>query len=257
VLKGRDFNEHDTADGASVGILNQSLARQLYGTQDPIGQTAQTGSNKFTVVGVVADVRQSSLDEAAATQMYMPFSRGGGVSSDLIVRSTLPASSLVASVRAALAEVDPSMSIVEVRPLTQLVDRAVSPRKFLLSLLAGFAGVGLLLASLGIYGVISYGVAQRVQEIGVRMALGATGSSVRGLVLWETLRLALAGIAIGLLASFALARLIAALLYDTSPADPMTFVATGALLVTVAAVAGYVPALRASRVDPMTALRAE
>jgi predicted permease len=257
LVKGRDFTEHDTGEGASVGILNESLARQLYGTQDPIGQTAQTGDNTFTVVGVVADVRQSSLDEAAATQMYMPFARGGGVSSDLIVRSTLPPAALVASLRAALAEVDRSMSIVEVRPLTELVERAVSPRKFLLSLLGGFAGVGLLLASLGIYGVISYGVAQRGQEIGVRMALGATGSSVRALVLWETLRLALAGIAIGLLASFALARLIAAMLYDTSPADPMTFVATGALLVTVAAIAGYVPALRASRVDPMTALRAE
>jgi predicted permease len=257
IIKGRDFNEHDTAEGGPVGILNQSLARQLYGTRDPIGQTAQTGTNKFTVVGVVADVRQSSLDEAAATQMYMPFARGGGVSSDLIVRSTLPPASLVATVRAALADVDPSMSIVEVRPLTELVERAVSPRKFLLSLLAAFAGVGLLLASLGIYGVISYGVAQRVQEIGVRMALGATARSLRGLVLWETLRLAVTGMAIGLLASFALARVIAALLYETSPADPITFVATGALLVTVAAIAGYVPALRASRVDPITALRAD
>ena len=257
IMKGRDFSEHDAANGAAVGILNQSLARQLYGTREPIGQTAQTGDTRFTVVGVVADVRQSSLDEAAATQMYMPFGLSGGLSSDLIVRSTLPPASLVATARAALAEIDRSMSIVEVRPLTELVERAVSPRKFLLSLLAAFAGVGLLLASLGIYGVISYGVAQRVQEIGVRMALGATARSLRGLVLWETLRLAVAGIAIGLLASLALARLIAALLYETSPADPITFVATGALLVTVAAIAGYVPALRASRVDPITALRAE
>ena len=257
LVKGRDFNEHDTGDSAPVGILNESLARQLYGDRDPIGQPAQTGSNKFTIVGVVADVRQTRLDEEPATQMYFPYARGGGQSSDLIVRSTLPPSSLVGPLRAALKDVDPTMAVVEVKPLVDLVDRAVSPRKFLLSLLGGFAGVGLLLASLGIYGVISYGVAQRVQEIGVRMALGATGSSVRGLVLWETLRLALVGIAIGLLASFALARLIAALLYDTSPADPITFVATGALLVAVAAIAGYVPALRASRVDPMTALRAE
>jgi predicted permease len=257
LIKGRDFTEHDTADGASVGIINASLARQLFATLDPIGQTAQTGDNKFTVVGVVADVRQSSLDEAAASQMYMPFTRGGGVSSDLIVRSTLPPAALVPAVRAALAEVDRSVSIVEVRPLTDLVDRAVSPRRFLLSLLAGFAVVGLLLASVGIYGVVSYGVAQRVQEIGVRMALGATARSVRALVLWETLRLSATGIAIGLLASTVLARMIAALLYDTSPADPIAFVATGALLVTVAALAGYVPARRASRLDPMTALRAD
>jgi ABC-type antimicrobial peptide transport system permease subunit len=156
-----------------------------------------------------------------------------------------------------MAEVDPTMSALEVRPLTDLVDRAVSPRKFLLSLLTGFAGVGLLLASLGIYGVISYGVTQRVQEIGVRMALGATAGHVQRQVLGETMRLAVVGIVVGLAASVALARLIATLLYDTSPGDPMTFAGTTALLVTVAAIAGYLPALRASRVDPMTALRAD
>lgn len=257
LLKGRDFTEHDTGDSGAVGILNDSLARQLYGTRDPIGQLAQTGSTTFTVVGVVADVRQSSLDETPAAQMYLPYSRGGGVSSELIVRSTLPASSLVATLRSALKEVDPTMSMSDVRPLTDLVDRAVSPRKFLLSLLTGFAGVGLLLACLGIYGVISYGVAQRVPEIGVRMALGATAGNVRGQVMGETMRLALAGISIGLVASVALARLISTLLYDTSPVDPMTFLATSGLLIAVAAAAGYVPALRASRVDPMTALRAD
>ena len=257
LVKGRDFTEHDTATSAPAGIVNESLAKVLYPGRDPIGQTAQTGSTKFTIVGVVADVRQSSLDETPTTQMYLPYARGGGVSSELIVRSTLPASSMVASLRAAVKDVDPTMSISEVRPLMDLVDRAVSPRKFLLSLLAGFAGVGLLLASLGIYGVISYGVTQRVQEIGVRMALGATAGNVQGQVLRETMRLAVAGIVLGLVASVALARLIATLLYDTSPADPITFGATAALLLAVAALAGYVPALRASRVDPMTALRAD
>jgi predicted permease len=257
LAKGRDFTEHDTAASATVGILNESLARLLFPGRDPIGQLAETGSTKFTIVGIVADVRQSSLDESPVTQMYLPYARGGGVSSELIVRSTLPASSLIASLRSALKEVDPTMSAPEVRPLKDLVDRAVSPRKFLLSLLGGFAGVGLLLASLGIYGVISYGVSQRVQEIGVRMALGATPGNVQGQVLRETMRLALAGIAVGLVASVALARLISTLLYETSPVDPMTFAATGALLVSVAALAGYLPALRASRVDPMTALRAD
>ena len=230
LVKGRDFTEHDTATSAPTGIVNASLAKVLYPGRDPIGQPAQTGSTKFTIVGVVADVRQSSLDETPATQMYLPYARGGGVSSELIVRSPLPASSMVASFRAALKDVDPMMSISEVRPLVDLVDRAVSPRKFLLSLLAGFAGVGLLLASLGIYGVISYGVTQRVQEIGVRMALGATAGNVQGQVLRETMRLAVAGVVLGLVASVALARLIATLLYDTSPADPITFGATAALL---------------------------
>jgi predicted permease len=255
--RGRDFAEHDAPASPPVIILNESHARQHFGDEDPIGHVINVNGNPKTIVGIVADVRQTSLDETPANQMYLPYAHGGGVSSDLIVRSTLPASSLVPMVRAALAQIDSSLTVSEARPLEDLVDRAVSPRRFLLTLLGGFAGVGLLLASLGIYGVISYGVAQRVQEIGVRMALGATAANVRGQVLRETMQLALAGVAIGMVASFALARLIATLLYDTSPADPMAFGLTAALLLSVAALAGYVPAHQASRVDPMTALRAE
>lgn len=257
IRKGRDLSDRDTGDGPLSGVINESLARVLFQDREPLGQEAWTGSNRFTVVGVVADVRQSSLDETPASQMYLPYGRVGGVSSEIVVRSTLPASTLVPSLRAAMRELDPTLAVSEVRPLTDLVDRAVSPRRFLLSLLGGFAGVGLLLASLGIYGVISYGVAQRVQEIGVRMALGATGGVVRRQVLRETLQLAVAGLGAGLLAALALSRVMAALLYDTSPADPATLAATAVLLLAVAAIAGYIPALRASRVDPMTALRAE
>jgi predicted permease len=255
--RGRDFTEGDLGEGPIVGLLNESLARALFEDRDPIGQELSTGDTRFTVAGVVADVRQTSLDETPAAQMYLPYGRVGGVSSEVVLRSALPPTALAASVRSALRELDPSLTALDARPLTDLVDRAVSPRRFLLSLLGAFAAVGLLLASLGIYGVISYGVAQRVQEIGVRMALGATGGVVRRQVLRETLQLAVAGLGIGLLAALALSRLIAALLFDTSPADPATFGATAVLLLAVAAIAGYLPALRASRVDPMTALRAE
>ncbi len=179
------------------------------------------------------------------------------MSSDLIVRSSRPLASLLPELRAALAELDSSLLVTEVRPIADLVDRAVSPRRFLLSLIAGFSAIGLLLASLGIYGVISYGVTQRAQEIGVRMALGATSRDVRRQVMGETLKLVAAGLGVGLIAALALARLIDALLFGTSPSDPTTFVTAALVLVTVAALAGYVPALRASRVDPMTALRAE
>ena len=147
------------------------------------------------------------------------------------------------------------VAVTGVRPMRALVERAVSPRRFLVTLLAAFSGMGLLLASLGIYGVVSYGVTQRTREIGVRMALGATTRTVRRQILTDTLRLALAGVGLGMLASALLARVIATLLYGTSPADPVTFAGTAALQIAVAAIAGFIPALRASRVDPITALR--
>jgi predicted permease len=254
---GRDFTEHDDPSRAPVVIINETLAKLLYPSQPALGQVAALNGRSHTIVGVVAAVRQGSLDEAPARQMYLPFSSGQAVSSDLIVRSSRPVASLLPELRAALAELDSSLLVTEVRPIADLVDRAVSPRRFLLSLIGGFSAIGLLLASLGIYGVISYGVTQRAQEIGVRMALGATSRDVRRQVMGETLKLVAAGLGVGLIAALALARLIDALLFGTSPSDPTTFVAAALVLVTVAALAGYVPALRASRVDPMTALRAE
>jgi predicted permease len=258
IRNGRDFNDHDVPGAAATVpiLVNETLARTLYPDQDPVGRSAATGDTALTIVGVVADVRQMRVDEGASPQMYLPFEGDGGPS-ELIVRSTLPPSTLATSLRSVIHATDASVEVTEVRELTELVDRAVSPRRFLLTLLAGFSGIGLLLASLGIYGVISYGVAQRRQEIGVRMALGATAGRVQSQVMRETLRLVFGGLGAGLLAALALARLIATLLYDTSPVDPVAFGVTALLLVAVAALAGYLPALRASRVEPMAALRAE
>ena len=257
IRDGRDFTEHDNPIRQHIIIVNETLAKVLYPDRPALGQIAHLNSRPHTIVGVVASVRQGSLDEVPVSQMYLPYSTGAGVSSDLIVRSSRPLASLVPDLRGALKALDASLLVTEIRPLGDLVDRAVSPRRFLLSLIAGFSAIGLLLASLGIYGVISYGVTQRAQEIGVRMALGATARDVRRQVMGETLKLVVAGLGVGLVAALALARLIDALLFGTSPSDPTTFVAAALVLLTVAALAGYVPALRASRVDPMTALRAE
>jgi len=254
---GRDFTARDTARSEPVLIVNETLARILYPGQDAVGRPVQLNDASQTIVGVVHDVRQTNVDEAPASQMYLPYARGGGAGAELIVRSGVDASSMVASARTALAALDPMLAVTGVRPITDLVERAVSPRRFLVSLLGAFSGMGLLLASLGIYGVVSYGVTQRTREIGVRMALGATAAIVRREVLTDTLRLALAGVALGMTASALLARVLTTLLYGTSPGDPLTFAGTAALLVTVAAIAGFIPALRASRVDPMTALRME
>ena len=255
---GRDFQDQDTATGAPVMIVNESLARRLWPCEDPVGRFASTGNNNppFKVVGVVADVRQTSLEEQSAFQMYFVYTQINA-SADLIVRSQLPPATLAATVRATLGALDPTLVTTDVRPLELLVDRAVSPRRFLLTLLGGFSLLALTLACLGIYGVVSYTVSRRVQEMGVRMALGATAGDVCRLVLSGTLKVALAGVVLGSIASLGVARLIATFLFGTSPTDPITFAATAVLLTLVAMVAGYIPARRASRVEPMSALRAD
>jgi ABC-type antimicrobial peptide transport system permease subunit len=168
----------------------------------------------------------------------------------------LPPAKLADELRAALRPVDPNLPVSEFKTLQGLVDKAMSPRRFLVLLLAGFAGFALLLASLGIYAVISYSVNQRVQEIGIRMALGASATHVQSNILRHTLGLAALGLALGMAASRALTSALESLLFGVTPGDPVTFIGIGALLIVVAALAGYVPARRASRIDPMVALRA-
>jgi predicted permease len=258
---GRDFSDHDLPlpndQAPRAVIINETLARILYPGVDPIGRAAATGGRPLTIVGVVADVRQTSLDEAPVNQMYLAWVQGGGAGLDLIVRTSQPAASLVPTLRKTLSEVDSRLMATDIRLIENLVDRAVSPRRFIVSLLGGFSLFALILASLGIYGVVSYGVSQQIREIGVRMALGATASDVRRQILSDTLIMALIGIAVGAVVSFALSRVISTLLFATSATDPLTFVLMVVVLATVALIAGYLPARRASRIDPMKALRAE
>ena len=258
---GRDFTEHDlpqedAPNAPRAVVVNETLARTLYPGVDPVGRAAVTGNAPLTIVGVVDDVRQSSLDERPVNQMYLAWAQGGGAGLDLIVRTSLPAASMVPLVRKTLAEVDSRLITTDVRLIADLVDRAVSQKRFMVWLLGGFSALALLLASLGIYGVVSYGVSQRVAEIGVRMALGATARDVRRQVLGDTLRMAFIGIALGAGLAFALSKIVESLLFATSATDPLTFAATMIVLGLVAAVAGYIPARRASRIDPMSALRA-
>jgi ABC-type antimicrobial peptide transport system permease subunit len=173
----------------------------------------------------------------------------------LVIRTNLPPASLAASVLRALRELNPKQPAAEFRSIRTIVDRAFSPRRFFILLVAAFATLGLLLAALGIYGVISYAVTQRTQEFGIRMALGATTGHVQLGVIARTLRLTLIGIAAGIIASLVVARAIAALLFDTTPTDPLTFAAVILTLAMVALLAGYLPARRASHIDPMVALR--
>jgi predicted permease len=257
LLEGRDVSWHDVVDNRSVVIINETVARRLWPGQSPIGRTALAGGAEAEVIGVIADVRESGVEDKPGAQMYLPATKQfGPEGANLVVRSKLPPASLAKSVMRTLREINPAQPATEFKPIQSLVDHTTSPRRFFVLLVGIFAGLGLLLASLGIYGVISYGVTRQRAEIGIRMALGATASVVQFDVIRNTLRLAAAGIFIGFLASLAVARLIASLLFGTSPNDPPTFAGMVILLSLVALVAGYLPARRASRIDPMVALRA-
>jgi predicted permease len=258
VKAGRDFSPQDLVSEQGTIVINEPLARRLWPGQDPIGRPLLTDwPGTYTVIGIAADVRQASLEERPVFQMYLPYSHVPAGSLDLIIRSPLPPASVASGVRATLASVDRDLMSSELRPVEDLVERSVSPRRFLARLMGGFSLLALALACLGIYGVVSYTVSQRVHEIGVRVALGATAGDIRRHVVHGTLRLAALGVALGLVGAVAVARLIAALLYETSPFDPATFAGTALVLMAVAVVAGYVPARRAARLDPISALRVQ
>ena len=254
LIEGRDISWEDGPKSQKVAIINQAIARKLWPGQDPIGRIAELNGDT-QVIGVIADVREGSVEGDPGWQMYLPATQNGPEGAELVVRTKLPTDMLASSVMSTLRQINPGQPATEFRPIQALVDHAVSPQRFFVLLVDIFAILGLLLASLGIYGVISYSVTQRTQEIGLRMALGASQSSVQLAVIWKTLRLALLGMLVGLAASFAVAQVIATLLFGTSPTDPVTFAGTVLLLSTVALIAGYIPARRASRINPMIALR--
>jgi ABC-type antimicrobial peptide transport system permease subunit len=221
-----------------------------------VGQTLVNGAGQsYRVVAVAADVHEETIEGDAGWQIYYPASQQDPTGAELVIRTTLPPAELANDVLRTLRDINPKQPIAEFRPMQTLVDHANSPRRFFMLLVASFAGLGLLLAALGIYGVISYSVMQRTQEIGIRMALGASMAQVQMSVIAKTLRLALVGVAVGTIASLLVSKGIAVLLFGTTPTDPVTFAAMILLLGTVALVAGYLPARRASRINPMVALR--
>ncbi|HEY0161621.1 MAG TPA: ABC transporter permease [Edaphobacter sp.] len=258
-LRGRDFGWQDNDKSEGVMVLNESAAKGLFPNEDAVGKMAAINDKDVRVIGVIADVRDTNVEGNASWQMYLPMTQKewGPDGATLVVRTKLPPQQLAGSVMRTLRQINPNQPAVEFRPLQRLVDHAVSPRQFFMMLVGGFAALGLALASLGIYGVISYSVTRRTQEIGVRMALGASPGNVQMGVLSKTLQMAAMGIVVGAVGSIAMAHLIASLLFGTAPTDPMTFVVMAVLLGAVAALAGYLPARRASRINPMVALRNE
>ena len=258
-IRGRDFTWDDGPKSQNVVMIDKALANYLAGLAkwpngDALGQMLDTGGGS-RIVGVVDDVREESTEDATGWQIYYPFTQQSPTGAQLVLRTTLPPATLAGSVLRTLREINPKQPIADFRPIQALVIHANSSRQFFMLLVAAFAALGIVLAALGIYGVISYSVTQRTQEIGIRMALGATMGQVQRSVLVKTLRLALIGIAAGAVASLLVSRTIAALLFNTALSDPITFAAMVVLIGAVALLAGYIPARRASRVNPMVALR--
>ena len=260
-LRGRDFVWSDGPHSEAVVLINESYARFLnayahWPNGDAIGKVLVNGAGQEAhVIGVVDDVHEENVDGESGWQIYYPVTQQSPTGAELVIRTTLPPATLAASVMRTLRELNPKQPLAEFRPIQSLVDHANSPRRFFMLLVGAFAGLGLLLAALGIYGVISYSVTRQTSEIGIRMALGASAGIVQRQVLISTLRLTLIGVGIGAAASLITAKFIASLLFATSPWDGLTYIAMALALIGVAAFSGYIPARRASRISPMVALR--
>lgn len=257
LIEGRDITWQEVFDRAPVAVINETAARYHWPGQSPIGREARGFSDKpGRIIGVVADVRVSSLESSSGPEIYLPASIDPE-GAQLVVRSKLPPDVLTTSILPVLRRLNPAQPNNTFRPVQSLVDRSVSPRRFFVYLVGIFAALGLTLAALGIYGVISYSVTRQTHEIGIRMALGASGAQVQRSVIGRTLRLAGIGIAIGAVGSIVIARWIESLLFRTEPWDPVAFVSMVTLLLAIAGLAGYIPSMRASRVEPVIALRHE
>ena len=263
LLRGRSLQENDGPDSTHVAAISESLARKRWPNEDPIGRTVEFGNmdgdlRLLHVVGVVADVRESSLERLARPTIYASYRQRPQSTSHFvaIVRAAGSESSLIPAVRRAVMELDPSIP-PKIKTLRQVFAVSLLPRKFNLTVIATFALAALALAMIGIYGVLAYSVARRTREMGVRIALGATPGNVLKLVLKQAVITAAIGVCIGIVGAFGLTRLLQSMLFGVQATDPITFAAVTLILLMVALLAAYIPARRATRVDPMIALRYE
>jgi putative ABC transport system permease protein len=261
IVRGEGFTERHNADAPAVMVINETFARRYFPGEDPVGKRLNIGDPEKspwrTIVGIVKDVRHEGLATEAYPQMYSPLAQTPRRAMTLVARTTGAPLSLVPNVRQELTSLDKDQPLYNVRTMEQVLAQSIARQRFQMLLIAIFASVGLILASVGIYGVISYSVTQRTHEIGIRMALGAQARDVLKMVLGQGMILTLVGVGVGLGFALLLTRVMASLLYNVSATDPLTFVGVSALLSLVALLACLIPARRAMRVDPMEALRYE
>jgi putative ABC transport system permease protein len=260
LLKGRWFDDHDTAESQPVIVINETMARQIAPNYDEaLGKRIKHGFKKQVaeVVGVIGDVKYAGLDQQTKPEMYAPFAQRAWPFMRIVVRSKSDPSLVTAAIRDAVRFIDKDQPVDKVMTMASVVSASIVSRSFYMQLLGTFAALAFILAAVGIYGVVSYSVAQRTREIGIRVALGAQSRDVVGLVLKEALRLTLLGVGLGLVGAFAATRVLRNLLFEVKPTDPTTFICLSLLLTLVALLASYIPARRATKVDPLVALRYE
>jgi putative ABC transport system permease protein len=263
LLRGRIFDDRDREGSQQVLVISSEVARRYFADEDPIGKYLQTGwgmgDKRFggEVIGVVGDVRQDALEGDRTPHMYMSSEQWPLNEYDVIVRSSASPPVTFSAARSVLKQLDAEIPMNGARPLTDIVDQSLGPRRFYLTLLTTFAAVAMALALVGIYGVIAYGVQQRRREIGIRLALGASHQRVIRMVLSEGLRLVAAGVGLGIVGALALTRLLEALLFQVGARDQLTFAVAPALLTVAAAIACLLPARSAARQNPAETIRAD
>jgi predicted permease len=257
LVRGRGFEEHDDSRTAPrVSVINEALAARLFPGQDALGRRVRFQGQSWEVVGLMRNVRHRGLDSAPKEHIYVP-QAFADLPCTLVVRTKVPPLALAERVRGAIASLDPGQPVSNVRTLDQVLGKSNAARRLMLNVLACFAAAAVLLAAVGLYGVMAYSIGRRTREIGVKMALGARAGSVMGEVMRQGIGLALVGLGVGLCGALLLTRVLGSLLFGVTPQDPLTFVGTAALLIVVAAMACWGPARRAMNVDPVEALRHE
>jgi putative ABC transport system permease protein len=262
LLRGRLFNESDSSSTAPVALISQALAKRYFPNENPLGRHLffgfpANGIVSREIVGIVGDIHDVSLGKDPGPMLYVPYAQAPLYGGEVVVKSTLSASAVVGAIRTATHSIDKNLPVTDIASLSDVLNASVAQPRFRTLLLGLFSATALILAAVGIFGVISYSVGRRTHELGIRMALGAQPGSVLGMILRETLALTLIGIAVGIPCAVVMAHLIRHLLFNVTPYDPVTLALVSLLLVAIGALASYIPARRATRVDPLVALRCE
>jgi putative ABC transport system permease protein len=258
--RGRLYNAQDDANATRVMLVSEAFAKKFFPGEEPIGQRINFGGDEKQapeIIGVVADVKNNDVDEAPDPTVYQPYSQNARLTMNLVIRGSQDPTRIASAIRNEVQVLDPNLPVSNIKTVGEMFAERISPKRLMTYILAVFGLIALLLASVGIYGVMSYAVTQRTQEIGVRMALGAQAHDVLKLVIKNGMTMAFVGVAIGLAGAYALTRLLANLLFKVTPTDLVTFAGVTIALIVVALFACYVPARRATKVDPLVALRYE